>query len=131
MFRINYEKFKYDIKKIKYNLDNVPKTDIENHFKKIKFWSDSFYWIGLLTLFISPYFVFPWLFLSLGIFSKWTIIGHHVCHGGFDNIKELGYNRKVYGIKTFYRRFMDWFDWWIVEAWNIEHNHLHHYYLVR
>ena len=23
----------------------------------------------------------------------------------------------------------EWFDWWLVEGWNIEHNNLHHYNL--
>ena len=30
---------------------------------------------------------------------------------------------------TVYRRATDWLDWMLVEAWNCEHNQLHHYYL--
>ena len=124
-----YDNFKNDIKEIKDDLINIDKKDIINHYKKIKLWSNSFYWIGLFTLFLSPYTIIPWLFLSLGIFSKWAIIGHHICHGGYDKYKELNYNRRIYGIKTLYRRCRDWFDWWLVEAWNLEHNNLHHYHL--
>ena len=30
---------------------------------------------------------------------------------------------------SLYRRFVDWLDWMLVEAWNVEHNQLHHYCL--
>ena len=126
---INYDIFKKEIEEIKDSLENIDKKKIINHYKKIKLWSDSFYWLGIFILCLSPFTIFPWLFLSLGIFSKWAIMGHHICHGGFDNYKGLNCNRKTYGVKTLYRRSKDWFDWWLVEAWNIEHNNLHHYYL--
>ena len=129
MNEINYSEFKNDINKIKNEILSIEKKDILNHFNKIKGWSDCFYWIGIITLCLSPYTIIPWLFLSLGIFSKWTIIGHHICHGGYDNYKEINYNRRTYGVKTLHRRCKDWFDWWLIEAWNMEHNNLHHYNL--
>ena len=30
---------------------------------------------------------------------------------------------------SLWRRCVDWLDWMLVEAWNVEHNQLHHYYL--
>ena len=129
MNNINYSDFKKDIEIIKSDIDNISSELCMNHFYKIKYTCDFFYFTGLMFLFLSPYFVFPWLFLALGIFGKWTMIGHHVCHGGYDNISNNKYHRRKFGIKTGFRRFMDWFDWWYVEAWNIEHNNLHHYNL--
>ena len=32
-------------------------------------------------------------------------------------------------MKTVVRRVKDWLDWMLVEAWNMEHNQLHHYHL--
>ena len=39
------------------------------------------------------------------------------------------YNRFRFGVGSLYRRCLDWLDWMLVEAWNCEHNQLHHYYL--
>ena len=58
-------------------------------------------------------------------------------------IRRTGYNRQdnpksggsgrftTYGfaVGSVYRRARDWFDWMLPEAWNVEHNNLHHYRL--
>merc|ERR1719201_238582 len=76
---------------------------------------------------VNPISIF---FLSMGTLSRWTIIGHHVCHGGFDKCdKSKRYNRFTFGVGSLFRRCCDWLDWMMVEAWNVEHNQLHHYHL--
>ena len=35
----------------------------------------------------------------------------------------------VAGIESVRRNLCDWLDWMMVEAWNVEHNQLHHYHL--
>jgi len=69
--------------------------------------------------------------LSTALFSRWTMIGHHTCHGGYDNTKaaERGFHRKIFAVGSLARRALDWFDWMLPEAWNIEHGRLHHYSL--
>jgi len=59
------------------------------------------------------------------------MIGHHVCHGGYDNTvaAKNGYSRWVFAVGSVVRRAFDWFDWMLPEAWNIEHGRLHHYSL--
>lgn len=70
-----------------------------------------------------------WFALSMYTVMQWTIIGHTTCHGGYDQIdKTKHYNRFIFAIGP-YRRFMDWFDWLLPEAWNLEHNNYHHYHL--
>lgn len=61
--------------------------------------------------------------------SRWTIISHHVMHGGYDRCGNDRYRRGSFALKSFHRRVFDWFDWIYPEAWNAEHNKLHHYYL--
>ena len=51
------------------------------------------------------------------------------CHGGYDKCSKGEYNRFKFGVGSFYRRAADWLDWMLVEAWNVEHNQLHHYCL--
>lgn len=48
------------------------------------------------------------------------MLGHHIYHGGYDKI--ITNNRKIYG-KLFYRRAIDWFDWWTVPLCTFEHNY--------
>lgn len=70
--------------------------------------------------------------ISLCRCMRWTIIGHHVSHGGYSQLagKQIheGYRRGVFAFGTF-RRLMDWLDWMKPEAWDLEHNSLHHYSL--
>ena len=90
----DYHKFKTDVDNIKFKLNQIDKKKIENHFIKIKNIVNFFYYLGLSTLFLNYKYIFPWLFLCIGIFNKWAILGHHICHGGFDNIKNLNLSGK-------------------------------------
>merc|ERR1712060_276944 len=38
----------------------------------------------------------------------------------------MGYG---FAVGSVYRRARDWFDWMLPEAWNVEHNNLHHFRL--
>jgi len=72
----------------------------------------------------------PAIALSIGTTSRWTMIAHHTCHGGYDNCEPTGrFSRFKFAIGSLWRRFIDWFDWMHPEAWNVEHNNLHHYHL--
>ena len=75
---------------------------------------------------VNPVSIF---LMSVGTMSRWTIIGHHVCHGGFDKCSQGTYSRFKFGVGSLFRRCFDWLDWMLVEAWNVEHNQLHHYHL--
>jgi len=61
---------------------------------------------------------------------RWTMIGHHVCHGGYN--AQVGIGDRFHR-STFARgpvaRFVDWCDWMLPEAWDVEHNFHHHYEL--
>ena len=99
------------------------------HLNKIVWWSRLSQWVGALTMWysINPVSIF---LLSVGCMTRWTCVGHHVCHGGYDKLDESKrYNRFTFAVGTVYRRATDWLDWMLVEAWNCEHNQLHHYYL--
>jgi len=69
--------------------------------------------------------------LSTWTFSRWTMIAHHTCHGGYDKChpNKERWHRFKFAIGSFWRRFCDWFDWMMPEAWNVEHNNRHHYNL--
>merc|ERR1711957_769003 len=69
--------------------------------------------------------------LSTWTFSRWTMIAHHTCHGGYDRVhpNKKRWHRFKFAIGSFWRRLADWFDWMMPEAWNVEHNNRHHYNL--
>lgn len=121
--------FKSDIDQIKKRLEKEQgQADIE-HYYKIRRWADTFAVIGTLSLWTPTSWLLAPLCLAIAVTARWTILAHHTCHGGFDYTKEPSLNRRVFAVGSLRRRFLDWFDWMLPEAWNIEHNILHHYHL--
>uniref|UniRef100_A0A7S2WM42 Fatty acid desaturase domain-containing protein n=1 Tax=Mucochytrium quahogii TaxID=96639 RepID=A0A7S2WM42_9STRA len=100
------------------------------HLEKILNWNWMFTLIGICTMYWSPNLL-TIVCLSSGLYSRWVMIGHHVCHGGYDDTEAAsqGYSRWVFAVGSLLRRAIDWFDWMLPEAWNLEHGRLHHYSL--
>jgi fatty acid desaturase len=109
-----------------YIVRNTCKNDIFQHFANILFWQNLLFIIGICGIWIKYNFISIFS-LTCFIVSRWTINGHHICHGGYDRCNQYPYIRKDFG-KGF-RRIIDWFDWFSIEAWKFEHNKFHHYYL--
>jgi fatty acid desaturase len=123
-FARDMENLREDLKK---NKDHVAN---ERHLRKIVMWSSACWVIGAATMWMSPNIITVLAF-SLFTFSRWTMIAHHTCHGGYDKrVKNPGpYSRFKFALGSFWRRWCDWFDWMLPEAWNLEHNHKHHFCL--
>lgn len=121
------EDFYRDIIKIKQDIKNITtKKEIKDHFDNILFIQNILFLLGIFFIWV-PYNIFSIVSLTLFTVSRWTITGHHVAHGGYDNLEDKRYNRKTFG--SGFNRFIDWFDWFSIEAWKYEHNKFHHYYL--
>lgn len=105
---------------------SVSKTDILTHFEKIITWQNIFFMAGLSGIWIK-YNIISIVSFSIFLVSRWVITAHHVCHGGYDKCDKYPYKRSTFGVGL--RRFIDWFDWFSVDAWKFEHNKFHHYYL--
>jgi fatty acid desaturase len=127
--KLDHEAFRADVAAIgKQFASNQGPEDLR-HLSKIIWMSRLCQYVGFLTMWwrVNPVTIF---LLSLGCMTRWTIIGHHICHGGFDKCdKTKRYNRFTFGVGSLFRRCVDWLDWMLVEAWNVEHNQLHHYHL--
>jgi len=126
--KLDHTAFREDIQKLGQELAARQGPADVVHLNKMIWWSRSCFLVGVLTMSycINPLSIY---LISLGIMSRWTIIGHHVCHGGFDKCSDGKYNRFKFGVGSLWRRRFDWLDWMLVEAWNVEHNQLHHYCL--
>jgi fatty acid desaturase len=82
--------------------------------------------VGLATAWMGPN-PLSMAGLSLGRSTRWILM-HHIGHKGYDRVSgvERRHTSKVFARGA--RRFLDWSDWQIPEAWIYEHNVLHHGY---
>lgn len=82
--------------------------------------------LGLATAWTIPNPVTAFL-LSLGQFTRW-LLAHHITHRGYDRVPGIParYTSRVFA--RGWRRYIDWFDWLHPDAWDHEHNVLHHYH---
>ena len=121
--KLDFPAFAQEIKVLGKKLEKDQGPADVAHLNRMILWSNTFAGIGLLTmgLGVNPITV---VCLSLYTFSRWTMIAHHVCHGGYEKChpNKSRWSRFKFGLGTFWRRFNDWFDWMMPEAWNVEHN---------
>ena len=96
------------------------------HLKKMIWVNRIFTILGYATAWILPNPISAY-FIAQGIFGRWVTM-HHVGHGGYDKVPGLPKQFHSERFAQGWRRYIDWFDWILPEAWNYEHNILHHYY---
>lgn len=96
------------------------------HMKRIELSGRLCFLTGLYLCFIQLPFLAS-LLMTYSLMVKWLLM-HHIGHGGYNKIEGIPkrYHSKYYAIG--WRRHIDWFDWIKAEAWNYEHNYLHHYF---
>lgn len=63
--------------------------------------------------------------LALGRSTKWILM-HHIGHRGYDRVPGVPARFTSRVFASGWRRFVDWPDWMLPEAWKYEHNVLHH-----
>ena len=63
--------------------------------------------------------------LAFGRSTNWLLM-HHVGHRGYDRVPNVPDRLTSRVFATGWRRFLDWPDWQLPEAWKYEHNVLHH-----
>lgn len=105
--------------------DKTIKQKSMDHLNDIVTFNSMIFYTGFFFSFMNYTYIFPWLMMGLSISSHWTTVSHHVSHGGYNDKNK--YNRFTYGVK--FRRFFDWMDYILPEAWSCEHNVYHHYML--
>ena len=98
------------------------------HLKKIIWTNRILLLIGFSSAWLIPN-PLSMIAISLALTGMWTIVAHHVLHGGYDAIAKIPkrYHSTVFASGL--RRYVDWPDWMYPPAWNYEHNILHHFYV--
>jgi fatty acid desaturase len=135
-------KWATDIRAIKETkLTPEHKQQSVRHLENIIAFNNVLFYTGFFFSFLDVSYVFPWVMMGLSISSHWTTVSHHISHGGYtdknadadtdadaNKKRHNKYNRFTYGVKM-RRRFLDWMDYILPEAWACEHNIHHHYKL--
>jgi fatty acid desaturase len=124
---LDYDAFSKDVTALgKALLKETGDADVD-HLYKIVNWRNIAALVGLSTIWLpaNPLTVAA---LSTWTYSSWTMIAHHTCHGGYNRMDAGRFNSRGFGLGPL-NRCVDWLDWMQPEAWNIEHNRLHHYRL--
>ncbi len=125
---IDREQFAKDMDEIRKEVfSNMGMEDFQ-HLKKIERWGRICSLIGYGTAWIIPNPISAY-FISQGNMTRWTTIAHHVTHRAYDKIEGIPEHYTSKGFAKGSRRFIDWLDWIYPEAWDKEHNDLHHYNL--
>jgi fatty acid desaturase len=116
--------FLLDLRALRREIDaSLGEEDIA-HLRKIERLGRTATAVGLATAWLAPNPV-SMVALSLGRSTRWLLM-HHIGHRGYDKVPGVPtrYTSKVFARGR--RRFFDWCDWMIPEAWIYEHNILHH-----
>jgi len=128
--KFDLAKFKNDIKELGDSFEKQQGENDVKHLNKMVNWSNAcgIVGLGLMGFGVNLLSVIG---LSTFTFTRWTMIAHHTCHGGYDkcHTKKERWNKFKFAIGSVWRRTCDWFDWMLPEAWNVEHNNRHHYNL--
>jgi fatty acid desaturase len=124
---LDYEAFARDLDAIRAEALASIGPDALTHLRKLERWGRLCEIAGYATAWLMPNPVSA-LLLSLGSTARWTIVTHHVAHGGLDRVPGVPERYTSRGFAAGRRRLLDWFDWMLPEAWRYEHNVLHHYH---
>lgn len=130
IYDFDYDGFSSEIRALGKKLEAEQGPEDVAHLNKMISWSNACAAVGLLTIGFRVNIV-SIVALSLYTFTRWTMIAHHTCHGGYEKChpNPSRWSRFKFALGSLWRRFNDWFDWMIPEAWNVEHNNRHHYNL--
>jgi fatty acid desaturase len=121
---VDVEGFLRDIRALRTEIDaSVSEADL-SHLRRLERCGRIATVLGLATCWVMPNPLSA-MALSLGRSTRWLLM-HHVGHRGYDRVPGAPPERTSKAFAKGRRRFLDWFDWMLPEAWVFEHNVLHH-----
>ncbi len=118
--------FRRGMEEIRTTFVQPPGPEDLHQLQRMERWTIAATVLGFATAWIAPNPLSVAL-ISTGAFARWTVLSHHILHGGYDHADiPKRYTSKRWA--TGWRRWIDWFDWMVPEAWKHEHNVLHHHW---
>ncbi len=141
---VDQEQLQKDIEKIKESIGSPTQEDFK-HLLKLERWGRAFTYSGYGILFLITFLettnmalssVTFWLLalvaainLGVGNVSRWANTTHPILHGAYDKVPNIPYRYTKAGYARGINRYFHWLDWIKPEAWEYEHNIMHHYHL--
>ncbi len=137
---IDKEQLERDINAIKETMAPVGEADFQ-HLLKLERWGKMFTFggYGLMVVMAIAGIVSGFGFwvlavvaavlIGIGNVARWADVVHPILHGAYDKVPNIPerYTKKVFAKGA--RRYIDWLDWIKPQAWEYEHNIMHHYHL--
>lgn len=140
---VDKEQLQKDIEDIKEKLGPVSNEDFQ-HLLKLERWSRGATFAGFFMIYLTTALevsvglgsfgfwilgIIAAILIGVGNVTRWADITHPILHGAYDKVPNvpLKYKKKGYARGT--RRYIDWLDWIKPDAWEYEHNIMHHYHL--
>ncbi|HEX8824569.1 MAG TPA: fatty acid desaturase [Archangium sp.] len=121
---VDVEGFLRDIRALRTEVDASVSEADHAHLRRIERWGRTATVLGLATCWLMPNPLSA-LGLGFGRSTRWLLM-HHVGHRGYDRVPGAPVERTSKGFAKGRRRFLDWLDWILPDAWVYEHNVLHH-----
>ena len=124
---LDYAAFASDLDDLRVEVEAEVASGAHAHLRAQSRWATAFTLLGYATSWIVPNPVSAAL-MSLGMTARWTIVAHHTSHRALDRLPGVPAAETSRGFAKGARRWFDWFDWLDPEAWDYEHNKLHHFH---
>jgi len=140
---IDKEQLQKDIEEIKEKIGAVTWEDYQ-HVKKLEIWGWSATLLGYALMITTVVLelnsglsgfgfwglaILAGILIGVGNVSRWANVAHPILHGAYDKVPNIPYRFTKAGFARKGNRFFHWFDWIKPEAWEYEHNIMHHYHL--
>lgn len=124
---IDYAAFAADVEALHRELKaDLGEGDLA-HLRRMIAWSR-----GLTLLGYAVAWPFPnplaAILIGLGNMGRWANVTHPIMHRGYDAVPGVPAKFTSRRYARGWRRYLDWLDWLHPDAWDHEHNHLHHYH---
>ncbi len=121
---VDLDVFLADLQQLREQIQASLGPDDLEHLYKIERFGRICSAVGYATAWLGPNPV-SILGLALGRSTRWLLM-HHIGHRGYDKVPDVParYTSRVFARGS--RRYLDWADWMLPEAWCYEHNVLHH-----
>jgi len=140
---IDKDQLQKDIEEIKEKIGAPNQKDLQ-HLKKLELWSNSAKYAGFFMIFVTASLeatqglsglsflamaMIAGILIGLGNVTRWADVVHPILHGAYDKVPNVPLEYTKRGFARAKRRYIDWNDWIKPEAWEYEHNIMHHYHL--
>ena len=120
---IDCDAFFRELRAIRRDVEAALGEDDIAHLRKIERFGRAATALGLATAwFPNPVSMAG---LALGRSTRWLLM-HHIGHRGYDRVPGIPERFTSRVFAAGWRRYVDWADWMMPEAWKYEHNVLHH-----